>query len=798
MNAEDFETKLTAFALNDPGLSEADRKVIESRIAVDPAARAQVEETRSLGQLLTKSLAAEPLPVGGSTTPKVLASTLEKRSPFKTLAISLASLAAGMMLAIFGQQMYQETRGSKEVASAPHIQLERKTVEPTDGSPNADSSASGSGIEAVGDVAERGKSEGAKKAIPDPAKYPGDATTASPTPAPTTTPPNEGFRGRNPATKSTAVASAGGNVPGPIPPAGPGGSRSGFGGGGGFPAGDAGLGGYPGTNTPTPGIGGPQAKQPGRGYPVAPTTSPIPGAKPADGKGDKWKVDSKIHDPSGEAKPDAYDRDLEKRAYDQRGGDQYRQLVENAFTRPEGINALSTFGVDVDTASYSIIRNMLNHNTLPHPDAVRLEEMVNYFPYRDAPPEGKEPFTVRVEMTECPWQPKHRLVRVALKAKPIDNAKRPPSNLVFLLDVSGSMDQPNKMPLVKASLKLLLDQLGENDRVAIVVYAGASGVVLDSTNATKKDEIAKALDNLTPGGSTNGGSGIHLAYEQAVKNFREGGTNRVILCTDGDFNVGTTTTNDLIKLIEENRKTGVFLSVFGFGMGNLRDEMMVQLAGKGNGNYGYIDSIMEAKKALVEQVSGTLVTVAKDVKVQIEFNPGKVAAYRLLGYEKRKLAAEDFHNDKKDAGEMGAGHVVTALYELIPVGTALGGEKPKVDGLRYQPVPEPMKPAVEDKTATEAFVVKLRHKLPDSDTSTLREIPVSDGAIAYNKASQDFQFASSVAAFAMLLKNSPYKGQATYALVEELAGASLTNDPGAYRAEFVQLVKKAKALTGQP
>jgi len=489
-------------------------------------------------------------------------------------------------------------------------------------------------------------------------------------------------------------------------------------------------------------------------------------------------------------------RQRSEQEQDAQANKRFRQLVENPFTRVEGMNAVSTFGVDVDTASYSIVRNFLNHNTLPHPDAVRLEEMVNYFPYRDAPPEGNDPFAVRVEMADCPWQPKHRLVRVALKAKPIDNSKRPPGNLVFLIDVSGSMNEPNKLPLVKASMKLLVDQLGENDRIALVVYAGTTGLVLDSTNASQKEVILKALDNLGAGGSTNGGAGIQQAYDVAVRNFIPKGTNRVILCTDGDWNVGTTSTAALISLIEEKRKTGVFLSVFGFGMGNLRDEMMVQLAGKGNGNYAYIDTISEAKKALVEQLSGTLVTVAKDVKIQIEFNPAKVAAYRLLGYEKRKLATQDFHNDKKDAGEMGAGHVVTALYELVPTGVVAG---PKVDGLRYQPAtPEKPKANVDDKVATEAFVLKLRHKLPDADVSTLREIPVGDVAKSYDKATEDFQFASSVAAFAMLLKESPYKGTSTYALVEELAAGSMTHDPGAYRAEFVQLVKKAKQLANKP
>jgi Ca-activated chloride channel family protein len=343
---------------------------------------------------------------------------------------------------------------------------------------------------------------------------------------------------------------------------------------------------------------------------------------------------------------------------------------------------------------------------------------------------------------------------------------------------------------------LLVNQLGENDSVAMVVYAGTTGLVLDSTSAVKKERILDALDRLEAGGSTNGSGGLQQAYAVAVANFKKGGTNRVVLCTDGDWNVGTTGTPELVKMVEEKRKTGVFLSVFGFGMGNLRDEMMVKLAGKGNGNYGYIDTPREANKALVEQLGGTLVTVAKDVKIQVEFNPAKVGAYRLLGYEKRKLAAKDFHDDKKDAGEMGAGHVVTALYELVPAGQALPGEV-KPDGLRYQAIPAP-KPAAAGEKAKESFVVKMRHKKPDADTSTYRELPVTDPGRGYAEASEDFRFAAAVASFAMLLRDSQYKGDSSFALVKELAEAAKKHDPGEYRAEFLDLVKRAKAISGRP
>lgn len=769
MTPDELETKLTAYALNDPGLTDADRTEIEARLRTDPAARQFLEETRQLGHLLTKSLAAEAQAVE-PTLATAVASSLAKPKPssLKRLAITIASLAAVVMVAAFAGQQYFNRSPKASMYSYVDSSIEASTASAKkDGRPPAAQLEFGRDMASL-DLA---------STVPAPLNE--AAATAAPLPSS----PSGYIRESNDGLPSKKLA-------------GPGGGGSGFQGGQGF-----GGGGFQGGGSLPGGAGYIPNNPTAAGRPSASTS-----ALPADRTKQEPAKEQAERFAEGKSEPvDGLFPSDPTTAHGFAGamspsGNNYRQLVENPFTRVEGQNALSTFGVDVDTASYSIVRNYLSRNTLPHPDAVRLEEMINYFPYQDAPPDGNDPFTVRVEMATCPWQSSHRLARIALKAKPIDNAKRPPSNLVFLVDVSGSMNEPNKLPLVIASMKLLVQQLGENDRVAIVVYAGASGLVLDSTNASKKETILNSLDSLSAGGSTNGGAGIQLAYDVAVRNYIDKGTNRVILCTDGDWNVGTTGTDDLIKLIEAKKKSGVFLSVFGFGMGNLRDEMMVQLAGKGNGNYGYIDTIAEAKKALVEQISGTLVTVAKDVKIQIEFNPAKISSYRLIGYEKRKLAAKDFADDKKDAGEMGAGHVVTALYELVPVGAAATSEEKKNEGLRYQPNPkavEKPKADLDGKVSTEAFVVKLRHKQPDGDRSTLREIPVGDVAKSYDKASEDFQFASSVAAFGMLLKQSPFKGQASYALVEELAMSAMTHDPGSYRAEFLQMVKKAKALTGQ-
>jgi Ca-activated chloride channel family protein len=449
----------------------------------------------------------------------------------------------------------------------------------------------------------------------------------------------------------------------------------------------------------------------------------------------------------------------------------------------------------VDTASYSNIRRFITQGQAVPKDAVRIEEMLNYFPYEYAEPakDSKDPFASHVEISECPWQPEHRLVRVALKAKNVDVSQRPPSNLTFLIDVSGSMADANKLPLLKECLKQLVQQLDERDRVAIVVYAGNSGMVLPSTPCANKQPILDALDSLQSGGSTNGEGGIKLAYQTATSSFIEKGTNRVILCTDGDFNVGMSDPESLQSLIEEKAKSGVFLSVLGFGMGNTKDATMERLADKGNGNYAYIDSIEEGRKVLVEQMSGTLLTVAKDVKIQIEFNPAKASAYRLIGYENRLLAKEDFNDDRKDAGEIGAGHAVTALYEVVPAGQTSGAG---VDPLKYQKPAAPATVATTGEASNELLTLKMRYKQPDGDTSKLMEVPVTDGGKGILTSSNDFRFAAAVAEFGMILRGSPYKGAATYASAIELADSARGTDPSGYRREFVDLVRKARTLAG--
>ncbi len=464
----------------------------------------------------------------------------------------------------------------------------------------------------------------------------------------------------------------------------------------------------------------------------------------------------------------------------------YSPINENPFIRVK-VDPRSTFSIDVDTAGYSLIRRHLTSGNKPPPGAVRIEEMVNYFTYPSyAQPTGGQPFSVNTEVSAAPWSPGHRLVRIGLKGKAVSAAMNKPSNLVFLLDVSGSMNSANKLPLLKRGLKLLVDQLDNRDKVAVVVYAGASGLVLPATTGSNKEAIMAALDKLQAGGSTNGGQGIELAYKVAQDNFVQGGINRVILATDGDFNVGISNRSQLKQLIEKKAKSGVFLSVLGFGSGNYKDSTLETLADKGNGNYAYIDSIREARKVLVEQAAGTLVTIAKDVKIQVEFNPAKVQAFRLIGYENRMLAHRDFNDDKKDAGEIGAGHTVTALYELIGPGQKVPGPAP--DKLKYQ------RPAQTSGNSNELLTVKLRYKQPAGSTSQLIEVPVADSGESFSQSSTDFRFAAAVAAFGMLLRNSPHKGAATYGEVLNIARDTLGKDQGGYRGEFVKLVAKAQKL----
>jgi Ca-activated chloride channel family protein len=469
--------------------------------------------------------------------------------------------------------------------------------------------------------------------------------------------------------------------------------------------------------------------------------------------------------------------------------EEYEAFKENRFLSAVQ-HPLSTFSLDVDAASYGNIRRMINQGQMPEKDAVRVEEMINYFSYDYPQPSEGHPVRIVTETAVCPWNKKHKMVRIGVKAKEIPSETLPASNFVFLLDVSGSMFSANKLPLVKASMKLLVNNLRPKDRVAIVTYAGAAGEVLPSTSASDKQKIIEALDNLQAGGSTAGGAGIQLAYKIAEKNLVKGGNNRVILCTDGDFNVGVSSTGELESLIEAKRKSGVFLTVLGYGMGNYKDNKLQTLAQKGNGNHAYIDNLQEANKVLVNEFGGTMYAVAKDVKLQVEFNPNFVNAYRLIGYESRLLNDEDFNDDSKDAGELGAGHTVTALYEIVPVGVDV--PVGSVDKLKYQQTGNDVSlPKFPD--SKELLTVKLRYKEPDKDVSRKLEVPVPANKASVN-VSPDFNFAMAAALFGQLLRDSDFTGNAKYSDVINLARKGLDNDPNGYRREFIRLAKAVEQL----
>jgi Ca-activated chloride channel homolog len=466
----------------------------------------------------------------------------------------------------------------------------------------------------------------------------------------------------------------------------------------------------------------------------------------------------------------------------------YDNITENRFLGVAD-NPLSTFSIDVDAASYSNVRRFLNQGQLPPAGAVRIEEMINYFHYDYPQPVNDQPFSINTEISDAPWNKDHKLVLIGLQGKKIPTGNLPASNLVFLIDVSGSMNMPNKLPLVKASLKMLVDQLREQDRVAMVVYAGAAGLVLPPTNGLQKIKIKEAIDRLEAGGSTAGGAGLRLAYKTAKEYFIRSGNNRVILCTDGDFNIGESSDDAMERLVEEERKSGVFLTVLGFGMGNYKDSKMQKLADKGNGNHAYIDGMSEAKKVLVNEFGGTLFTIAKDVKLQVEFNPAKVQGYRLIGYENRMLAKEDFNDDKKDAGELGSGHTVTALYEVIPAGVK-DTFLVKVDELKYQRNKNNNRPS----GGNEILTVKFRYKAPDGDISKLIEHPVTDNQFAIAKTSDNFRFAASVAEFGMLLRNSEFRSMASIDNVIRMAKQAKGADEEGYRSDFVHMAENARSL----
>ena len=461
----------------------------------------------------------------------------------------------------------------------------------------------------------------------------------------------------------------------------------------------------------------------------------------------------------------------------------YANIDENGFKSSTN-NPLSTFSIDVDRASYSNIRRFINNGQKVPKDAVRIEEMINYFSYKYPQPEGKDKFSINTEYSVCPWNENHNLLHIGLKGNEIPEDELPASNLVFLIDVSGSMSSQNKLPLLKKSFKMLADKLRDNDKVAIVVYAGAAGIVLPSTKGSEKSLIKNSLTKLKAGGSTAGGEGIKLAYKIAQENYIEGGNNRVIIATDGDFNVGSSNDYDMERLIKEKKKSGIFLTCLGFGMGNYKDSKMEILANKGNGNYSYIDNIQEARKTLINEFGGTMFTIAKDVKIQIEFNPQLVQAYRLIGYENRLLNNEDFEDDKKDAGELGSGHTVSAIYEIIPLGVK--NKFTKEISLKYQKN-KPVK-AVKNELAT----IKLRYKNPESQKSELATKVIDSKSKRINQSSENLRFASSVAMFGMLLRDSDFKQGCSYNKVINLASSSNSYDPEGYKAEFIRIVKSSE------
>jgi Ca-activated chloride channel family protein len=469
--------------------------------------------------------------------------------------------------------------------------------------------------------------------------------------------------------------------------------------------------------------------------------------------------------------------------------EEYARIYENPFLNPIS-HPLSTFSIDVDTASYTNVRRFLHKGKFPPEDAIRVEELINYFNYKYPQPTDNHPFSIVVETAECPWRFSHKLVHIGLQGKNMQKSVLPANNLVFLIDVSGSMDDPNKLPLVKSTFKLLVNQLRKEDRVAIVVYAGAAGLVLQSTPGDQKEKILTALDSLKAGGSTAGGAGIKLAYKVALDNFIKHGNNRLILATDGDFNIGISSTSELVRMIEEKRNHGVFLTVLGFGSGNLKDHRMESLADKGNGNYLYIDNILEAKKAFVDELQSTLFTVAKDVKIQVEFNPAKVKEYKLIGYENRLMDKKDFKDDPKDAGDMGAGHSVTALYEIVPTGSEennAGGD----DELRYQK--SQIKP--EAFKCKEILTLKVRYKEPGSEKSKLVIRPEIEDYVSLRESSENFRFSAAVAEFGLRLRDVSLRDVPTYKRIIQMAKTAKGKDDYGYRAEFIRLVETCQAMT---
>ncbi|MCE9637687.1 MAG: von Willebrand factor type A domain-containing protein [Planctomycetes bacterium] len=763
------DPRLTAYALGelDGDSNAAARAEVEAILARDPAARAFVDETRALGGLLRDEFAAAPAATLTDAQRTTVMSHAAGPSRGTVLRLSNWSIPAGVAAALlvgvtfsYRHEIGNWWDGSRDVAAGPDRMRYIRTE---------DESEVGSRREAGADAAlparpgRRAAAESAPAEVhvtleserigaaapkqPEPAGEPaGPQPRAAPValvpPAPTQPPAGHLYKAALPG--SEAKDEVGFRMP-------PGGG----GGGGGAR--------LPVILADSPEIGDRLRRLEALGYVGGDKDGNVVGRYAATGSGG------------------IVDRRLVAL-----GSESYARFADNPFRR--AIDApLSTFGIDVDTASYANVRRFLTSGRLPPPDAVRIEEMVNYFTYRYTPPTDGTAFAANVEVAGCPWDTSHRLVRVALKGRVEDIRERPAANLVFLVDVSGSMQPENKLPLLIQSMKQLVPALTAQDRVSIVTYAGAAGVALQPTRGDQHETILAALGQLAAGGSTNGAAGISTAYELAQQGFIHGGVNRVILATDGDFNVGVSDNETLVQMIQEKAKSKVFLSVLGFGEGNLQDAKMESIANKGNGNYAYVDSLREGRRVLVDQAAGTLIAIAKDVKLQIEFNPLRVAEYRLIGYENRTLAARDFSDDTKDAGDLGAGHTVTALYEVLTTTDATAaGEQ-----LRYQRNTETTSAA----HSNELLVVKLRWKLPEGDKSTYREIPVTDSGATYARASADFKFAAAVAGFGMILRGSPNRGNATLDSVMELATDALDFDPDGRRAEFVDLVRATKMLS---
>jgi Ca-activated chloride channel family protein len=494
--------------------------------------------------------------------------------------------------------------------------------------------------------------------------------------------------------------------------------------------------------------------------------------------------------PKTEASATMMEKDIPREPEPQHNTDEYNKIEDNPFKSAQK-EPLSTFSIDVDNASYSQIRYNIERGQLPQKDVVRIEEMINYFDYEYKEPTGEHPFTINTELASCPWNPQNKLVHIGLQGKKLDYRNLKPSNLVFLIDVSGSMDEENRLPLVKKSMAILLNELSDRDKVSIVVYAGSEGLVLPATKASEKEKIMKALNNLQAGSSTAGGAGITLAYKVAEENLIKDGNNRIILCTDGDFNVGVSSTAELVRMVEEKRKLDIYLTICGFGMGNYKDGRLEEIAKNANGNYFYIDNLQEAQKVFSKEMRANMFTIAKDVKIQVEFNPKWVQAYRLIGYENRVMANQDFNDDKKDAGELGAGHTVTALYEIVPVGVK-SEYVPKTDDLKYQ-----QNQLSNQSQTNELMTVKLRYKPLKKEESVLITQVIEKNTQDWENASDNFRFSASVASFGMLLRDSPYKGKSTYEQVILMAKGAKGKDDNGYRSDFIQMVESARLLAEQ-